>query len=506
MVSSHHSSYKNAIELSLNTIDNEVYLKGLHIFDNEGDSLTALRGSITLKVKKPFYLQHLQSLKISFQGELLTKVFPSHSGEDTKTLKDIVIQDQLDWDLSDINPSSLSSSDTLVYPFQFLVDSKLPETIETYFNKVSYSLTSTLKFHSPKKSLDKPYKEITVTAPIAIMRILHDPSLLEFGNQAIIEGSYKNYFHYSVNFSHKIIYLDDTVDCTVEIVPTSKLFTEHQFCKLKRFQLFLLQNYNPNVGCCPQRSIKKRKLVVAEHKFKSQDWCKSSGSYKFSMQINFQKIQANFYGYYPTFGNSARIAPFTIQHYLRSMFIIEEKLFEDEEVLERLFKTVDSYSSGANTINKGSKRESISSSSSSSSSASTFYSARGSFDSVITCAEELLSSLVSQTKHKMEPTELYFKNSICLLPEDTRFANLPPPNYAPYLKNSHGSGEAGCCCSSKSVQLSNSRHWKKNMWWNRLMTPKINRMEYWKLLCSVYEENNGSCWSKPPSYSMALEL
>lgn len=514
------ADFKNIISARVNLLNDEVFLRGLNMFELQNASVSVLRGLLVIEIKKPNV--RLNQIQVNFDGSLEEKTYngisgsagaagvaanaatssntsdssnrnsnnisgSSSSNNSSSTTASIsnsgapatssasghstsavtlprknsftysstqLVSDRYQWDFSDqgtlVNVtdnikeisddnSSANLPGVYCYPFQFVVDSSFPQSISALFNSVSYHISSSIKFDYINKNRVF-HKELQLQRPVKLLRCVFDELILD-NNQVIIEGSFKKLFNYEVSLSNRVIYFNDTINLKVKVTPTSPIYYQNDFYKVKMFKLFFLQNYDP----ANQLHCRKKKYLLKEHPIKDDDMNKNTGEIEFDLTVNFRDILSHGF-VYPSFFNQEGIVKFSVNHYFKSVFVLEERRFDKIKEADLPEYNTSDHANAKFTFNHpGSSGDSDSDDEDDNESElrayrdhsnSTASSNRTSLNltsrsSTINngFSEQEIVELAKSSKYTTKYTQLTLKSPVILLSEESKMASMPPPSY-----------------------------------------------------------------------------
>ncbi|KAH3672673.1 hypothetical protein WICMUC_004191 [Wickerhamomyces mucosus] len=237
-------------------LDNDIiFTNGLDDDEQSIANESVLKGVLEIKINCPTSIIELDYLKIKFLGNSMNIHYYQISDNKDKDNKDKDNKDKSNEfnrilfkpiynkiidDCYNYNSQNLKLLiGTYKFPFQFLIDPKLPESIESIYCKKFYNLQVEIKF------LNSLNSNIIYSKPIKIVKcpLINSPKLFEISHA---KGYWNDLIRYDLILCSKILKLGDYFKIKVEI---EDLQNDLMICKLDYIKISFIQKIKfPNLN------------------------------------------------------------------------------------------------------------------------------------------------------------------------------------------------------------------------------------------------------------------
>ncbi|KAH3681618.1 hypothetical protein WICPIJ_007408 [Wickerhamomyces pijperi] len=221
--------YKLSLDLYLDS--DTIYLKGLDDDERACASDSVLRGVLNVNVDHSYLL--VESLKVRFVG----KASDNHYYQDSqgkKLLKPVLtelINDTYEYDAKTLLKGTYN------FPFQFLIDPKLPESIQFLYGSRNYYVEVEIKYSNQEVEI-LAHRDITIVrCPLA-----NSPKYTE---PIDARGCWRDLVPYDISIGSKIVLVDKPFGLNVNVYPQLK--SPGSTATLKYIRIYLIQKIK-----CPQ--------------------------------------------------------------------------------------------------------------------------------------------------------------------------------------------------------------------------------------------------------------
>ncbi|CAM9011023.1 unnamed protein product [Wickerhamomyces anomalus] len=224
-------SAKVKAELELN--DKAVYLRGINEYERMEAPVSLLRGNLKVVVKSSL-VNSIKTIQIRFLGfssdvvYMKTPTYRSLREVERRTIID-------DFHEFEFDPLDLMKS-TYAFPFHFILEPDLPETIFTSLGHRRYCVEAKIIFEDNT--------EISTSKPVRILRCPIEGSLL-FGECIQASGVWKEYMNYQVAISSKYMVLGEDFKINFKLSAGSG----NKMCFIETIKFYIVQRLQ-----CEKRS------------------------------------------------------------------------------------------------------------------------------------------------------------------------------------------------------------------------------------------------------------
>ncbi|VEU20028.1 DEKNAAC100437 [Brettanomyces naardenensis] len=217
----------------------------------------SLRGNLILTVKKPM---RIREIDLRLEGYVLVYFFYRSDMliQSGRVQKRQFLSQTRSWPYQKAGPSGepgsiancmdtdMFSKGNYKFPFQFVVNSKLPESLANVFGSIYYSLRVMIKI-----PMRYPRRDKTETAimPIEFVQCSSDPvrrhSRASASSEFVSTANWRNLLYYRVTISHRPpLAIGDTFDISIKVLPIIR-----ERYKIRAIRVSLVQTIEYNVDC-----------------------------------------------------------------------------------------------------------------------------------------------------------------------------------------------------------------------------------------------------------------
>jgi len=223
---------KQGVKIKLELNDEIVYLKGLTRSERCEAPVSLVRGALIVVVKSK--LVHVDKVQIKFMGNSCDIIYNRSLCARClrESDKKIIIDDSYEFDL---HPFELIKG-VYKFPFQFILEPDLPETIFTCLGNRHYFVETKLIF--------KDKTELITSKPVKIVRCPLEYSLL-LAEGIYTNGIWRDYMKYEISVYSKYLVLGDEFKITFKLKP----FSDFKMCSIESLNVFFVQKLQ-----CEKRS------------------------------------------------------------------------------------------------------------------------------------------------------------------------------------------------------------------------------------------------------------
>lgn len=221
--------YKLSLDLYLDS--DTIYLKGLDDDERAIASDSVLRGVLNVKVDHPYLL--VESLKVMFVGKA-SDIHYCENSEGKTLLKPVtreIINDTYEYDAKTLHKGTYN------FPFQFLIDPTLPESVEFLYGSRKYYVKVEIKY-------DNQDVQVLAHSDITIVRcpLTNSP---KFTERIEAKGCWNDIFSYDISLESKIVLIEQDFKVDIDVYPLLKDINKS--ARLKYIKVFFIQKVK-----CPQ--------------------------------------------------------------------------------------------------------------------------------------------------------------------------------------------------------------------------------------------------------------
>lgn len=370
-------------------LDSQVYLSS--------SENSIVHGVVELEIKKP--TAKILGLEVTLHGALEVKSLSTEGPTCIEKKTKPFLSETFKW--SEVE----SLEGNYSYPFEFIVSSQLPESIDALCNSILYSVQACVTYQKIGRKATGEIFTSKIESPLKLVRTAElsfeeKQYLLE---EFLLEGTFKQMFNYKLCLPEAKVYADDKLQVEVDINPLMPAFYEKHLYKVKCAKVYLYQKYDNG------SSVKRKKFFLKKVDVGHRD-LDTNGNLHLSMLVDLKPVQKLIY---PSFDNQQQngITHFNIKHYVK----IEVKI-EEREYLDLDYSTLDStYQPAHIDCKSGTLRQETASSSP-------------------------FAQLLDSPNYDIKNKTLTLTNAVLLLEQAAKLAVVAPPSYsptAPPLKRKH---------------------------------------------------------------------
>ncbi|CAK7896206.1 hypothetical protein CAAN1_12S01090 [[Candida] anglica] len=191
-------------------LDSHVFQRGISEHEINSTPAQILRGSMILFVYEPVLISNI---KVRFFGKQIIL-----TGDDPE--KRILADDVFTWNYS--QPHESTPIGVYTYPFQFIIQSDLPESIISPYVKVNYSINASVNYIDPTSKSFNTLQLKAVERKINLLRCVIEHSSTNTESIAIT-GNWRNILIYDFNFQNKVVFQGNSYIATIKIYPSTLL-------------------------------------------------------------------------------------------------------------------------------------------------------------------------------------------------------------------------------------------------------------------------------------------
>lgn len=311
----------NNIKLNLDLYDDLVYLKGLNEHEMIDAPVSVLKGSLQLVVKSK--KEYIERVQIKFIGSSLDVVFIKmlNSRSIRESERHNIIDESYEYQM---NPMALAKG-SYTFPFQFIVEPDLPETIFTCLGSRSYYVEAQIFTQDKGELKIKKYVRL-IRCPLAGSLLLSD--------SIHTAGIWRNFMRYEISISSRYLMVGGDFKLNLRLRP----FLETKMCGIDSVNIYLIQKLQCEKRCGYFDENEKQtfdithKVLLKKLKVKENESCPKT--YDNTWTINIPKSMT--FNLHPSLSNRLldELDPsgLKISHYLRIIFnVIPFEITKHEE-------------------------------------------------------------------------------------------------------------------------------------------------------------------------------
>lgn len=226
-MTSKSQSFKDILNLKLELLNKEAYLRREEFYDSSGLHSSTIKGFCTVSLLKKFRHVNLNKLDIDLMGVSTQKKYSSNPKKHNPKLVDSkVFQIHSTYNLRG-KDTSLA---VYTYPLEFNLTDDMIETVDLVSNKVKYYVRATLYFNKNKL--------IIVKIPIKLIRSV------KYSDPVLMEANWKNLLKYEILCDDNVLYLDDEISVDFLFRPKfPQILLKSEIIKLKNIKLYMIQTH-----------------------------------------------------------------------------------------------------------------------------------------------------------------------------------------------------------------------------------------------------------------------
>lgn len=306
------SAKRNSIRLNLDLHDDVVYLRGLNEYEMVDAPVSALNGSLQLVVKSKE--EYIEKVQIKFIGSSSDMVFIKmlNSRSIRESERKNIIDETYEYQM---HTTSLPRG-SYTFPFQFIVEPDLPETIFTCLGSRSY--------HVEAQVLTENKGELKIRKPVRLIRCPLEGSLLLSDSIHTI-GIWRDFMRYEISISSKYLMSGGSFGLNIKLRP----FLETKMCGIESITIHLVQKLQCEKRCGYFDENEKQtfdithKVLLRKLKLKEND--SSLKTYDNTWTINIPKSMT--FNVHPSLSNRQlneldSVKGLKISHYLKMIFTV----------------------------------------------------------------------------------------------------------------------------------------------------------------------------------------